>query len=45
MQPYQRRPMVCCILAGEADGDGLAIVMPVAGLMMGIAFRVRVAAG
>jgi hypothetical protein len=37
--------MPCCILAGDADGDGLDMVMPVAGLMMGIAFRVRVADG
>jgi hypothetical protein len=37
--------MVCCILAGDTDGDGLAMVMPVAGLTIGMALRVRVAAG
>jgi hypothetical protein len=38
--------MVCCILAGDTEGGGLAMVMPVSGLMMGMAFpRARVAAG
>ena len=41
---YHRLPM-CCILAGETDGGGLDIVRPLAGLMMGIALRARVAAG
>jgi hypothetical protein len=44
-RPYHRRPIVCCILAGDTDGEGLAIVMPVAGLIIGMALRVRVAAG
>jgi hypothetical protein len=36
----------CCILAGDTDWGGLAIVMPVEGLMIGMALpRVRVAAG
>jgi hypothetical protein len=36
----------CCILAGDTDGGGLAMVIPVDGLMMGMALpRVRVAAG
>lgn len=37
--------MDCCILAGETDDGGLAMVIPVAGLMMGMALRPRVAAG
>lgn len=38
--------MVCCILAGDTDGGGLAIVIPVSGLMMGMADpRARVAEG
>jgi len=42
-----RRPMACCcILAGDTEGGGLAMVMPVEGLMIGMALpRVRVAAG
>ncbi len=36
---YQRRPMACCILAGEMEGGGLDMVMPVRGLMMGMALR------
>lgn len=43
--PYHLRPMPCCILAGETEGGGLDIVMPVAGLTMGMALRARVAAG
>jgi hypothetical protein len=35
----------CCILAGDTDCGGLDMEMPVAGLMMGMAFRARVAAG
>lgn len=42
---YQRRPMACCILAGEMEGGGLDMEMPVRGLMMGMALRPRVAAG
>lgn len=42
---YQRRPIDCCILAGETDAGGLDMMMPVAGLMMGMALRPRVAAG
>lgn len=42
---YHRRPMECCILAGDTEGGGLDMVMPVAGLMMGMALRPRVAAG
>jgi hypothetical protein len=42
---YHRRPMDCCILAGDTDEGGLDMVMPVAGLMMGMALRPRVAAG
>lgn len=38
--------MLCCIREpGDTDGGGLDIVMPVAGLIMGMALRVRVAAG
>lgn len=37
--------MECCILAGDTEGGGLDMVMPVAGLMMGMALRPRVAAG
>jgi hypothetical protein len=37
--------MECCNLAGETDGGGLDMVMPVAGLMMGMALRPRVAEG
>lgn len=46
-EAYHRRLMCCCccILAGEMDGGGLAMVMPVTGLMIGMAFRARVAAG
>lgn len=42
---YHRRPMACCILPGDTDGGGLAIVRPLAGLIMGMALRARVAAG
>lgn len=31
--------------AGDTEGGGLDMLMPVAGLMMGIALRPRVAAG
>ena len=37
--------MACCILAGDTDGGGLDMEMPVSGLMMGMALRPRVAAG
>jgi hypothetical protein len=37
--------MDCCILAGETDGGGLDMLMRVAGLMMGMALRARVAEG
>lgn len=44
--PYHRRPMdCCCIRPGDTDGGGLDIEMPVAGLIIGIALRVRVAEG
>lgn len=42
---YQRRPRGCCIRPGDTDGGGLDMVRPLAGLMMGMALRVRVAAG
>lgn len=43
---YHRRPIDCwTIRAGETDGGGDDIEMPVAGLMIGIALRARVAAG
>lgn len=43
---YHRRPMPCCIRAGDTEGGGLDMVIPVVGLMMGMALpRVRVAAG
>lgn len=43
---YHRRPMCWCILEpGETEGGGLAMVMPVKGLMIGMALRARVAAG
>jgi len=42
---YHRPLMACCILAGDTDGGGLDMVRPLAGLMMGIALRARVAAG
>jgi hypothetical protein len=35
----------CCILLGDTDGGGLDMVRPLAGLMMGMALRARVAAG
>jgi len=45
-QVYQRRLIVCCcILAGDTDWGGLDMLIPVLGLTMGIAFRIRVAAG
>jgi len=44
--PYHRRFIVCCcILAGDTEGGGLDMVMPVAGLTIGIALRARVAEG
>ena len=44
--PYQRRVKVCCcILAGEMDKGGLATLMPVLGLTIGIAFLERMAEG
>lgn len=44
--PYHRRPIDCwTIRAGETDGGGDDIEMPVAGLMIGIALRARVAEG
>lgn len=43
---YHRPRMdCCCIRAGETDGGGLDIVMPVRGLMIGMALRARVADG
>lgn len=42
---HPRAAVVCCIIAGEIEEGGLAIRMPVLGLTMGIAFRVRIAAG
>ncbi len=44
---YHRRPTLCCIWTpGDTDGgEGLDMGMPVAGFMMGMALRVRVAAG
>ena len=42
---YQRRPRGCCIRPGDTDGEGLDMVRPLAGLTMGMALRVRVAAG
>jgi hypothetical protein len=42
---YHRLLTGCCILAGDTDCGGLDMEMPVAGLMMGMAFRARVAAG
>ena len=43
---YHRRPMICCIWGGDTEGGGLDIVMPVVGLIMGMALpRLRVAAG
>lgn len=42
---YHRRPRGCCIRPGDTDGGGLDMVRPLAGLMMGMALRVRVAAG
>lgn len=41
---YHRRP-IWCMRAGDTDGGGLDMVRPLAGLMMGIALRARVAAG
>jgi hypothetical protein len=43
--PYHRLLTGCCILAGDTDCGGLDMEMPVAGLMRGMAFRARVAAG
>jgi len=43
---YQCRPRLLLILAGDTEGgDGEFIRMPVLGLTMGIALRIRVAAG
>lgn len=43
---YHLRPRgVRCMLDGETDGGGLAMVVPVAGLTMGMALRARVADG
>lgn len=42
---YHLRPIPCCILAGDTDGGGLDMLIPVVGLTIGIAFRTRVAAG
>jgi hypothetical protein len=41
---YHLRPIPCCILAGETDGGGDVMLMPVEGLTIGMA-RMRVAAG
>jgi len=44
--PYHRRASVCCcIRAGDTEGGGLDMTPPVAGLMIGMALRERVAAG
>jgi hypothetical protein len=43
--PYHRLLTGCCILAGDTDWGGLDMEMPVAGLMMGMALRARVAEG
>jgi len=43
---YHRRVNVCCcILAGEMDNGGLATLIPVLGLTIGMAFLVRMAEG
>jgi hypothetical protein len=42
---YHLRPIPCCILAGDTDGGGLDMLIPVDGLTMGIALRTRVATG
>lgn len=45
---YHRPPAridCCCIRPGDTDGGGLDMVMPVRGLMMGMALRARVAEG
>jgi len=43
---YQCRPRLLLILAGDTEGgDGEFIRIPVLGLTMGIALRIRVAAG
>lgn len=43
---YHRRPMACCIRAGDTEGGGLDMEMPVEGLTIGMALpRIRVAAG
>jgi len=42
---YHLRPIPCCILAGDTDGGGLDMLIPVVGLTIGIALRTRVAAG
>lgn len=44
--PYHRGPTGCgCILAGDTEGGGLDMMPPVAGLMMGMGLRARVADG
>lgn len=43
--PVYHRRRDCCSAAGDTEGEGLAMVMPVAGLMMGMALRPRVAEG
>lgn len=43
--PHHRLLTGCCILAGDTDCGGLDMEMPVAGLMMGMALRARVAEG
>ena len=46
---YQRRPpyvaVCCCIMAGDIEDGGLGTRMPVFGFTMGMALRVRRAAG
>src|SRR5690625_4690209 len=42
---YHRRPRGVCMPAGDTEGGGLDMEMPVAGLMMGMALRPRVAEG
>lgn len=42
---YHLRPRAGCIRAGDTDGEGLVMVIPVAGLTIGMALRARVAEG
>lgn len=42
---YHRRPIGWCILAGDTDCGGLDMLIPVLGFTIGIALRIRVAAG